>query len=157
MDFFSKNGKTLELNIVTIKILLKVKNMLYRKIMSDLEDWKEKEDTALLVDGARQVGKTYIIKEFIKSFNNAIEIDFTKNNTALDYLLEIKSYEDFVNRLSLISPIKLTDKNDVLFLDEIQYYYEMREKRIQADPLYTSHNIDILTLTKEIAQKVVFA
>lgn len=127
--------------------------MLYRKIIRDLEDWKEKEDTALLVDGARQVGKTYIIKEFIKSFNNAIEIDFTKNNTALDYLLEIKSYEDFVNRLSLISPIKLVDKNDVLFLDEIQYYYEMREKRIQADPLYASHNIDILTLTKEITQK----
>ena len=127
--------------------------MLYRKIMTALQEWKEKESTALLLDGARQVGKTYIIKEFIKTFHNSIEIDFTKNSTALDYLLEIKNYEDFVNRLGLISPTKLNDGNDALFLDEIQYYYEMRERRIQADPLYASHNIDILTLTKEIAQR----
>ena len=42
-----------------------VKNMLKRKIMEKLVKWKSKEDKmSLVVRGARQVGKTYILKEF---------------------------------------------------------------------------------------------
>lgn len=49
--------------------------------------------SALLVKGARQVGKTSLVEEFIRtSFNNYIEIGFTKNMEALNYLLEIKNY-----------------------------------------------------------------
>lgn len=127
--------------------------MLYRKKMQELINWKSNENTALLVDGARQVGKTSLIEEFIKSFNNYIEIDFTKDATALSLLLEVKNYDDFVNRLSIISPIKLNNKDDILFLDEIQYYYEIREKRIQDNPLFKEKYIDIITLTKEIVNR----
>ena len=99
--------------------------------MNDLLSWKNNENTALLIKGARQVGKTCLIEEFIKSFNHYIEIDFTKNLEALSLLLEVRNYDEFKERLSLISSTPLNDKNDILFLDEIQYYYEIREKRIR--------------------------
>ena len=127
--------------------------MLFRKKMIDLINWKNNENTALLVDGARQVGKTRLIEEFIKSFNNYIEIDFTKNANALNLLLETKNYEDFLDRLSLISPVPLNDNNDILFLDEIQCYYEVREKRIKENPRFAEDNIDIITLSKETVNK----
>ena len=127
--------------------------MLFRKKINDLSLWKEKETTALLIDGARQVGKTTLIREFIKGFNRSIEIDFTKNAEALSLLLEIRNYEDFTNRLSIISPITLQSRDDVLFLDEIQYYYEARANRIKEDPTYKERYIDIITLAKEIADR----
>ena len=128
--------------------------MLYRKNIIDFISWKEKEASALLVKGARQVGKTSLVEEFIRtSFNNYIEIDFTKNMEALNYLLEIKNYEDFISRLSLISNIELNNKEDVIFFDEIQYYYEIRNNRIERDPSFKTKYIDILTLAKEIVNK----
>ena len=128
-------------------------SMLYRKVIKDFENWKNNEKTSLLVKGARQVGKTKSIEEFIKSFDHAIEIDFTKDSTALSLLLEVKNYDDFVNRLSILSSTRLKDTNDVLFLDEIQYYYEVREKRISNDPSFREKYIDIITLSKEIANR----
>lgn len=127
--------------------------MLYRKVIEQFKYWKEHEDTALLIKGARQVGKTRLIEEFIKDFNHSIEIDFTKNTEALSLLLEVRNYDDFVNRLSLISNIKLNGVNDVLFLDEIQYYYEIRSERIEKDPLFREKYVDIITLSKEIASR----
>lgn len=125
--------------------------MLFRKRINDFIDWKNNENTALLVKGARQVGKTHLIEEFIKNeFDNFIEIDFTKDLNALDYLLEMKNYDDFINRLSLISNVELRNSNSVLFLDEIQYYYEIREKRIEADPSFKEKYVDIITLSKTI-------
>ena len=128
--------------------------MLYRKNIIDFISWKEKESSALLVKGARQVGKTSLVEEFIKtSFNNYIEIDFTKNMETLNYLLEIKNYDDFISRLSLISNVELNNKEDVIFFDEIQYYYEIRNNRIERDPSFKTKYIDILTLAKEIVNK----
>ena len=127
--------------------------MLYRKRIIDLQNWKNDEKTSLLVDGARQVGKTKLIEEFIKTFDNSIEIDFTKNEQALSLLLEIKNYDDFVARLSLISDTKIVNNNGVLFLDEIQYYYEIREKRIKDNPKFAEKNVDIITLSKEIVNR----
>ena len=127
--------------------------MLYRKRMVDLLNWKNNETSALLIDGARQVGKTKLIEEFIKQFDNYIEIDFTKNANALSLLLEVKNYDDFVNRLSLISNKDLINTNSVLFLDEIQYYYEIRENRIKENPRFKEEYIDIITLSKDIVEK----
>ena len=129
-------------------------NMLYRKVTKKLQHWKENDNTALLIKGARQVGKSYIIEAFIKSFDNIITIDFTKNSEALDLLLEVRNYDDFLNRLSIISSINLlADGESVLFLDEIQYYYEVRQKRIDLDPSFREKYIDIITLSKEISSR----
>lgn len=127
--------------------------MLYRKKIVELRNWKANESVALLVEGARQVGKTSLIEEFLKEFESSIEIDFTKNTNALSLLLEVKNYEDFIDRLSIISSTKLKGNNSVLFLDEIQYYYEIREKRILEDASFAEKYIDILTLSKEIVRR----
>lgn len=128
--------------------------MLYRKNIEDFISWKEKENTALLVKGARQVGKSFLIDSFIKTkFNNYIEIDFSKNMEALNYLLEIRNYDEFISRLSLITNIELKDKDDVIFFDEIQYYYEVRNNRISQEPLFKTKYVDLITLSKEIVNK----
>ena len=127
--------------------------MLYRKVIKEFENWKANENTALLVKGARQVGKTKIIEEFIKSFDNYIEIDFTKDSEALTLLLEVRNYDEFVSRLSLLSQTNIINNSGVLFLDEIQYYYEVRADRISRDPSFREKYIDIVTLSKEIAEK----
>ena len=127
--------------------------MLYRKKVVDLENWKKNENTALVVDGARQVGKTKLIEEFIKRFRHHVEIDFAKDATALGLLLETKNFDDFISKLSLISQTPLEDTNDVLFLDEIQYYYEIRNKRIEADPKFAEQYVDIITLSKDIVER----
>lgn len=130
--------------------------MLQRKRMNDLLTWKEKESTALLVDGARQVGKTFLIEAFAEeAFPRYFKIDFTKDARALSLLLEVTNYEDFKDRLVLLNPIARED-GFLLFLDEIQYYYEMREKRIQADPDFERKYVDILTLAKEIVSRAEF-
>ena len=56
------------------------KNMIYRKIMERLEKfYHEAGRTALLIDGARQVGKTFIIEEFGRThYESVVKIDFVK-------------------------------------------------------------------------------
>mgnify|MGYP003297341883 CR=1 FL=1 len=55
--------------------------MLSRKIEKDIINWLENENKALLIDGARQVGKTYIVKEFGKQYyENVIYLNFETNN-----------------------------------------------------------------------------
>ena len=131
--------------------------MLFRKKMIELINWKNNEDTSLLVKGARQVGKTRLIEEFIKNeFSNYIEIDFSKDANALSLLLDITNYDDLLNRLSLISNVDITKSNSILFLDEIQYYYEQRAKRIEKDPSFKDRTVDIITLSKTIADKKEF-
>ena len=58
--------------------------MLKRKIFSKLEEWKEETNNkALLIKGARQVGKTTIVRQFAKSnYKNFIEINFEKTPSA---------------------------------------------------------------------------
>ena len=60
--------------------------MIYRKIMRRLEKMRENGGKyALLVDGARQVGKTFIIREFAKAhYDVFIEINFIKMKGAVE-------------------------------------------------------------------------
>ena len=53
--------------------------MLYRKIKLQIENWLENKKDALLVTGARQVGKSYIIRETLKEKNvDFVEFNFIK-------------------------------------------------------------------------------
>ena len=127
--------------------------MLYRKIIEEFKSWKENENTSLLVYGARQVGKTYLIREFCKdSFSHLYEINFSENIVALNTLLTVSNYDGFVKALSFLLP-NLPREGDVLFFDEIQIYYEERNKRIEKDPTFASNYVDILTLSKTIVDQ----
>jgi predicted AAA+ superfamily ATPase len=57
-----------------------------RFFLNNLLDWKENPDRkALLVRGARQVGKTYLIRELGKTFSNFLEINFEMDQTTANF------------------------------------------------------------------------
>ena len=70
--------------------------MLERKAFNFLENWKNtKQNECLLIKGARQIGKTFIVREFAKNhYENFIEINFEKNpemKAAFDGSLDVEN------------------------------------------------------------------
>lgn len=99
--------------------------MLYRKIETYIEDhFKTNSDKILVLEGARQIGKSYIIREVGKRiFKNFVEINFVKDDEGKQTFKNIKTTEDFYLNLSMIAGRKLGNyQNTLIFLDEIQQY-----------------------------------
>lgn len=96
--------------------------MFERKIISDLEHWKDcLKNKALLIKGARQVGKTTIVREFAKKhYRNFIEINFEKMpqvRQAFDGNLDART---ILLNLSVMGLGSLIPKKTLIFFDEIQ-------------------------------------
>ena len=99
--------------------------MLYRKIESLIEaHLKSKSMRILLIDGARQVGKTYIIRHVgNKLFENFIEINMVEDSLGDRLFAETKTVEDFYLQVSMLAGNKMKSKETTLiFIDEIQAY-----------------------------------
>lgn len=99
--------------------------MLYRKIEEQIKKHLiENKDKILLVEGARQVGKTYIIRHVGKSiFKNFIEINMVEDSEGERLFSSIKTINDFYLMLSIKNGDKFGNKEDTLvFIDEIQAY-----------------------------------
>ena len=99
--------------------------MLYRKIESLIEQHlKSGSPKILLIDGARQVGKTYIIRHVgEKLFSNYIEINMVEDSLGARLFAKTKSVEDFYLQISMLHGDKLKQKeNTLIFIDEIQAY-----------------------------------
>ena len=102
--------------------------MLYRKIRSKIEDFlRNSPNKILLVEGARQIGKTYIIRDVgDKMFPNFIEINMAEDKVKSRDFENIKSVEDFYLKVSSFAGDKMKNKEDTLiFIDEIQEYPEL--------------------------------
>ena len=99
--------------------------MLYRKITKRIEEYLSSDsDRMLLIDGARQVGKSYIIRHMgEKMFPNYIEINMEEDKLGDRVFAEAKTTKDFYMALSTIAGDKMKEKNNTLvFIDEIQAY-----------------------------------
>lgn len=99
--------------------------MLYRKIETLIkEHLKSDSKKILLIDGARQVGKTYIISHAGKElFENYIEINMIEDSLGDRLFANTKTVEDFYLQVSMLEGNKMKDKNNTLiFIDEIQAY-----------------------------------
>ena len=95
--------------------------MLRRKLTRKLEEWKRRGGGALLVTGARQVGKSYAIREFARSeFESYVEINLFENKRAAAALDEANDVEDFISRLSLFADGPLHPHRTLIFIDEVQ-------------------------------------
>lgn len=102
--------------------------MLYRKISRLIADHLRAQDPRiLLVDGARQVGKTYIIRYVGKElFENFIEVNMVEDSLGERLFAQTRSVEDFYLRLSMLHGDKMKEKqNTLIFLDEIQEYPQL--------------------------------
>ncbi len=108
-----------------------------RKATADLVQWKDEINRKpLIIRGARQVGKTYLIRDFAKNhFENFIEINLDKN-PELGQLFEDRNIDKCLKLLEIETGIDITPGKTLLFLDEIQavphmlplmrYFYEDR-------------------------------
>ena len=99
--------------------------MLYRKFEKRIEEFFRKEpNKILLVNGARQIGKSYLIRYVgQKLFKNYIEINLKEDKESLGVFANVKSANDFYIQLGAIAGNRLGAKeNTLVFLDEIQSY-----------------------------------
>ena len=95
-------------------------NMLKRKIDNYLRDYYQKSGNALLITGARQVGKTYSIREFGRIFKSFIEINFIENPDAVGLFKDAKGSADILMRLSTITNAPMIKGDTLIFFDEVQ-------------------------------------
>lgn len=99
--------------------------MFYRKIESKLKQYyANTEDNILIITGARQIGKSYIIRKTAKEFfKNYVEINLQDDFDGEKIFSSINNTRDFYLIISSIFGKKLGDINDtIIFLDEIQVY-----------------------------------
>lgn len=94
--------------------------MLKRKIDSYIRNFYETTTNALLVTGARQIGKTFSIREFGKSFKSFIEINFVDHPEAVGIFKGAKNGSDILFRLSAITSVPLIKGETLIFFDEVQ-------------------------------------
>lgn len=95
--------------------------MIKRKIENRIHEFYKKDKKALLITGARQVGKTYIIREVGKAdFESFIEINFLENRTAQSLFENARSSADLLLRISAITDQPLIPGKTLIFFDEVQ-------------------------------------
>ena len=95
--------------------------MLERKISRYIEHFYEVNKGALLLSGARQIGKTYSVRRFAeKKFNSFIEINFVDNPDAVGIFSNAKNSSDILLRLSAFVNQPLIKGETLIFFDEVQ-------------------------------------
>ena len=94
---------------------------MYRKDSIIIEEWLKSSGKALLVTGARQIGKTWLIREEIaKSGYRKFEVNFINQPDLVDYLNVKMSAEEFLVKLKMIMPEDCKPQETIVFFDEIQ-------------------------------------
>jgi predicted AAA+ superfamily ATPase len=99
--------------------------MLYRKIESYIEHHlQSRSNRVLIVDGARQVGKSFIIRHVgQKLYENYIEVNMEEDKLGDRIFANARTVNDFYLALSVLAGNKMKDRSDTLvFIDEIQAY-----------------------------------
>ena len=113
-----------------------------RKIYDKFLEWKKNSDgkTALLVEGARRIGKSTIVEEFAKNeYESYILIDFTKaSKEILNLFDDISDLNYIFLRLQLIYHKELHERKSLIIFDEVQFCPKARQaiKHLVADHRY---------------------
>ena len=102
-----------------------------RKVYDQLKKWKEEQngESAVLINGARRVGKSYIVKEFAqKEYKSYILLDFNKIGKDIKSLFEtyLDDLDTFFMYLSSFTNTPLYPRNSVIIFDEVQLYPRAR-------------------------------
>lgn len=96
--------------------------MLFRKAFADMLRWKNSpRKRALLITGARQIGKTFLVRHFAKeNYDSFIELNFALDSDAAEIFVESHNPKDILLRLSLRASKPIVPKKTLFFFDEIQ-------------------------------------
>ena len=94
---------------------------MYRKIEEELKNWKNDYKMPLMLVGARQTGKTYILEEFCKdNFDNYVYINLDKEENIAEVFEETIDPDTIIEKIEIIKNVIINPDNTILFLDEIQ-------------------------------------
>ena len=114
-----------------------------RKLYDYLKKWKDEEKgrVALMIEGARRTGKSWLVEEFARNeYQSYILVDFTKISPEIKNIFDnyLYSADLFFMYLQTITGIKLFKRNSVIIFDEVQFYPKAREaiKHLVADGRY---------------------
>lgn len=131
-----------------------------RKIYNQILDWKKNKNgrTALLIKGARRVGKSTIAEEFArKEYRSHIVVDFADAPAALWEAVEnISDRDNFFMQLQFIYGVRLYERESVIIFDEIQKCPAVRQaikylvKDYRYDYIETGSLLSIRKNTKDI-------
>lgn len=116
--------------------------MLKRKIYDKLLDWKNESNgkTALLIEGARRIGKSTIVEEFAKNeYESYIIIDFAFASAYVqDLFLNMNDLNYFFLQLQLLYGVGLEERKSLIVFDEVQFNPRARQviKLLVADGRY---------------------
>lgn len=96
--------------------------MLQRKAKAQFESWlASSPNKALLVKGARQVGKSYLVNVFAsESFENVVTFDLIADASVRDSFLAAKSADDLLMRMSIAATQPMVANKTVVVIDEVQ-------------------------------------
>lgn len=114
-----------------------------RKIYNKLLEWKNQDhgSSAILIDGARRVGKSYIAEEFGKNeYKSYMLIDFARGEKRVKALFEeyLDDLDTFFSYLQVAKGVRLHRRESLIIFDEIEYFPKAREaiKHLVADGRY---------------------
>ena len=95
--------------------------MLYRKLETDLDKWKDNlYRKPLILRGARQVGKTSLVRKWGKvNYEELVEINLEKKSN-LDVFDKVESVPDFIKKANIITGKKILPGKSLIFIDEVQ-------------------------------------
>lgn len=96
--------------------------MLFRKAYKDIKKWFDfTNKNALLIDGARQIGKTYLIREFLKeNARSYIEFNLYENGLAKQAFETINNAKELLIKISALATKPLIKGETIIFIDEVQ-------------------------------------
>lgn len=94
---------------------------MYRTLLNDLLNWKQRpERKPLLLDGARQTGKTYLLETLLgQSFSHVLRVDFLENPAMGDAFADSLTPSNVITNLELLTDQTFNPDTDLLLLDEI--------------------------------------
>lgn len=137
--------------------------LLKRKIYDQLLEWKTTSNgsTALLIDGARRVGKSFLCKEFAKNeYKSHIIVDFANTSPEIAQLFknESSNLDLFFTKLAAYHSVKLHNRESVIIFDEVQQFPQARQliKYLVADGRYDYIETgSLIRLKKNVADIVI--
>ncbi len=96
--------------------------MLFRKAYKDIKKWFDSTNkNALLIDGARQIGKTYLIRKFLKeNAESYIEFNLYENDLAKQAFETISNAKELLIKISALATKPLIKGETIIFIDEVQ-------------------------------------
>lgn len=119
-----------------------IKNIFKRKIYNKLLEWKRRENgaSAILIEGARRIGKSVITEEFAKNeYESYLKIDFSKASSKVIGLFDdLSDINNLFMQLQFEYKVKLTPRKSVIIFDEVQFAPKARQaiKHLVADGRY---------------------